>query len=84
MPICRNSSPCVCPSGRESGNRQTDTDTQTDDVKTITPDMSQTWGVMNVEITSIEITISLINTVLLHKLRLIEMNIETHFTDFCK
>ena len=38
-PTCRNSSPYVCPFGRESGN------THTDDVKTITPDTSETWGV---------------------------------------
>ena len=39
---CQNSSLYVCPFGRESGNRHADTG----DVKTITPDMSQTWGVM--------------------------------------
>ena len=32
--------PYVCPFGRESGN------THTDDVKSITPDTSQTWGVI--------------------------------------
>ena len=34
----------VCLFGRECGNRHTDT--HTDNVKTITPDTSQTWGVM--------------------------------------
>ncbi len=46
-PTYWNSSPYVCPFGCESGNRQTDT--HTDDVKTITPDTSQTWGVINPE-----------------------------------
>ncbi len=44
----QNSSLYVCPFGRKSGNTQTDrqTQTHTDDVKTITPDTSQMLGVM--------------------------------------
>ena len=41
----------VCMSVRLAVRVVTDrqTDTHTDDVKTITPDMSQTWGVMTVK-----------------------------------
>ncbi len=37
----------VCPFSRERGNAQTGT--HTDDVKTITPDTSQTWGVITID-----------------------------------